>query len=191
MSSRLRRLSSRIYWEPLTDGFRAEIESFKQPYILAFMPAFLILWALGSVGVGIAFVGSLVRGDVQPGMLLWLLGCGGGGGFVLYALAWALFGKEVIELRGEVLSIRREVLGHGRISRYTAADVRHLRAALPPEPFPFTSRDNRDSWGFGDGVVALEYRGETIRIGTRLGLGEARELVEQVRRHFPLEDADS
>ena len=185
MGIRLTKLSSRIYWAPSDDGFRAEIESFKQPYIIALVPAFLVLWALGLLGVGFAFLGSLVRGDVQPFIVVWLLGWGGLGGFMLYALAWALFGKEVLELRGGVLSIRREVLGRGRARRYRGADVRDLRAAPPREPFPFTERDNMDYWGFGEGVMAFEYRGETVRFGTRLGLAEAREFVGRIGGYFP------
>lgn len=178
LSPRPSRLSSRVTFYHREDGFRVEIESPKLVYIIAFAPAFLVMWALGVLMVGF----GLLSGRASPFTLVWLLGWGVGGFSALYVLLWTLVGKEVVELEADVLSIKREVIWRGRARRYSVAGVCDMRVSTHREPFLFSRESNSDFYGFGPGTVTFEYRGHTERFGIQL---EEREAVTLVSRITP------
>lgn len=181
MSSHALRLSSRVTFREQGDGFRVEIKSNKQIWFLIFMPAFLVMWTLA--GIGVAF--SLLSGNGSAGVLLWLVMWAVAEGFICYAVAWALFGKEIVELGDGVLTIRRVTLGLGPTRSYEADEVQDIRPAGYFGSFgAFSWSWNLAYWGLTGGTVAFDYRGKTERFGIQLEEREARELVRAIQGYF-------
>ncbi len=181
MSSRALRLSSRVAYQEQGDGFRVEIESNKQIWILIFVPAFLVMWTLA--GISVAF--SLLSGNGSPGLLLWLLMWTVAEAIISYAVAWAMFGKEIVELGDGVLTIKRVTLGLGPTRRYEADKVQDLRPSGYFGGFgAFSWSWNLAYWGLTGGTVAFDYRGKTERFGIQLEEREARELVRVIQGYF-------
>lgn len=139
---------------------------------LAFMLVWVAAWTVGGV---LAF-GALVFGDATLGerafLLLWLCGWAIGECSALAYIAWRLFGVEALSVTPEALYVRREVGPFARTRRYDVPLVRSIEVTRVP-----SDTDGRERTDFG---LALDYAGETIRIGEALGERDAEYLASLV-----------
>jgi len=136
------------------------------------------LWALLTVFVGTWLVGevlplmSFLRGDTpsQPVFLVvWFIGWTPGGAYVLYAWAWHLGGREVIEIDDRTLTTKRELFGLGIPKRFNVAEITNLR--ILQQSLPMRDTEERvsammaESWGLCGGIMAFDYGASTYRFG--------------------------
>ena len=183
---RVKPITGRSTVSDTLEGLRISIPSRKNVFMIAFLSLWLVGWGFGEVMVS----GMLLRpppGSSAPVvfMIVWLGMWTMGGAFCIYAVLWSLFGREVITLRGDVLSIRREVLAFGRTREYDLSQVRNLRVS--PVPYnPFDFRAGLHFWGIGGGIVAFDYGAGTVRFGAGVQEGEASDLVKRLSDRHPL-----
>jgi hypothetical protein len=92
-----------------------------------------------------------------------------------------LVGKERLDLDGDVLRHRHELLGLGRSKEYELRHVHGLRAAAAAG-LPAAWRGLAP----GQGTIAFDYGAKTIRVGDGLEEAEAAQIISrlQQRRRF-------
>ncbi|HYL57876.1 MAG TPA: hypothetical protein VEU51_03325 [Candidatus Acidoferrales bacterium] len=86
------------------------------------------------------------------------------------------FGKEIVALSADALTIKRDILSFGPVRDFDLSSVRNLRvdpvrgalAAKAYSPWP----------GYMSGVVAFDYGAKTCRFGGGVDEPEARDIVE-------------
>jgi hypothetical protein len=150
----------------------------------AFLAVWLCGWLVGEVVTLRSAFGARggARAPPVPFLLFWIAGWTAGGAFTMYAWIWNAFGREVIELDGRALIIRREPIGLPPRKEYDLLQVRNLRVV----PFDGSLWSNRDSYGgIRGGPLAFDYGAETVRFGTGIDEAEARMILESVRTRFP------
>src|SRR5204863_9141878 len=100
----------RISVEKDRSGLSITIKTYKNWFLVFFLPIWLTGWTVG----GIAAIHALVRGpDRNPFLVVWL--CGWFAGEILVTLNWLwnVFGREVVSVRAGAFVHRREVWGYG------------------------------------------------------------------------------
>jgi len=167
------------------NGLKISIPSRKNPFMLIFLPVWLVGWAFGEFFVARTIV-------VPPGgspapilfLVVWLTFWTLGGAFAIYAFLWTAVGREVVLLRPDALVIRSQVFNLGRSREYDLNAIRNLRvAATPFNPFDF--RSGLQFWGIGGGLIAFDYGAGTIRFGSAVQEGEASDIVSNLKRRYP------
>src|SRR5215211_3052770 len=93
------------------EGLRIIIPAKRNWLLIPFLTLWLCGWFVGEVTVASYLVagGDSRQASPFPFMIFWLAGWTLGGGFALFILLWQLFGKQVIVIRREMLSIRDEL----------------------------------------------------------------------------------
>ncbi|HEY5710668.1 MAG TPA: hypothetical protein VIT38_02135 [Allosphingosinicella sp.] len=160
-------------------GERVRIRARRNVFALLFFPFWLSIWTIG----GVAAVGEFLRTG-EPFLAIWLCGWAAGEIFVGGALAWMIWGSELIGVTGGDLEIGQRLFGWTRSRLYRGRDVGHLSAA-ESNPFgryqfsiPFLMR----SW---TGAIKFSYGGRTVYAAQGLDEAEGRMIVERLLRHLP------
>ncbi|MBI3177119.1 MAG: hypothetical protein HYZ35_03920, partial [Chloroflexi bacterium] len=128
-------------------------------------------------------------------IMLPALANGAAGGLPAFLLFWGvleaalvvlllsvLWGREVVEVRHETLTLRHLVFGVGRGRAYAAEYVRDLRAS-PTIMLPYPGAglwNNRAGGG-----LAFDYGAQTITFGGAIHEAEAKQVVAEIVQRFP------
>ncbi len=141
--------------------------------LVAFLGVWLVGWTFGGLGAfkSLLSVGSLLN-PLSLFLLVWLAGWVAGEVFAGIAVAFMLDGREIVSLDGEKLSQRAEAFGWGMTRRYDLAHATNLR------PLAGDSGSAKD-------LLAFDYAGKTVRMGTGLNETEAQRVCEALVRHEP------
>jgi len=175
-------------------SLRITIPSRRNWILVAFLSVWSAGWAFGEIAAGSILVTQLIAlltgKHLLPGMtgamgvganlflLLWLAFWTVGGGVALYTLFWMLAGKEVIDVSGESLVIRKMVLGFSRPKQYNTAYVDHLR--LSP-----TAQYSYRAMGTMGGTLAFDYGAQTVYFAAGATEPEAQEIYAAIKDRFP------
>ena len=137
---------------------------------LVFLTFWLTFWTVG----GIAAIAAFITGSwgARAFLAVWLCGWAFGECAAVVAIAWQLFGHEVLTVTPDQLEVRRAVGRFSRTKRYEAALVRDVGAAPVP-----TDADEKPRKDF---CVQFLYRDETVSVGERLDKHEAEQLASLV-----------
>lgn len=145
----------------------------------------LVLWGAGLVFTVKALFGHQLVGVAAVFfLLLWLAGWTIGGLFAIYSLLWMLCGREVITLRGESLTLRREVLGYSRERSCKVAHIRQLRA-IPDRAELYELATSLRIFGLAGGKLAFDYLGQIEQFGAGIDLAEAESLAAKLGERLP------
>ena len=178
------KISNRVtYWDEGV-AFEVRITARKQWFLLLFLPVWLAGWTAGGIA---AFRQLFSKGIGEEGgmfLLIWLVGWAFGEVFAGYAWVWNALGKEIVRAGSGLLTIKRDILGLGRVRSFQTMEISDLRAA------GFFGNTQSSSpgmapWGMSGGTIAFDCRGTTNRFGIQLEEREAREVVERLRPHLP------
>ena len=176
-------MGKRVQNLPSVTGAELHIIAKKEWGYLIFIPVWLTFWTFGGVGA--------IKWVVYPGpsaprafILLWLVGWAAGETWALYLWFWTAFGKEIIQVKGSALTVKRDVLGFGRSRSFPIGSVANLRAS---GLFPSTSYwDNYlAQMKLGGGSVGFDSQGRIVRFGIQLTEPEAQDVVEQLKPYLP------
>ena len=159
---------------------RVRIPARRNWFVVAFLAVWLCGWLIGEI---VALRSALwPRGDVHgpPAVVpwFWIAAWTAGGAFAVYNWVWSAFGREVAELDGRVLIVRREPIGLPFRREYDLLHVRNLRVV--PFDASIWSRDSMRG-----GPLAFDYGAKTIRFGSGIDEAEARMILDSVRTRFP------
>jgi len=141
--------------------------------VVAFLGVWFVGWTFGGISAmrSLFSAGSLLN-PASLFLLVWLCGWAFGEVFAALAIAFMLNGREVVTLDGLKLSQRAEVFGWGLTRRHDLAHATNLR------PVSGDSSSARD-------LIAFDYAGKTVRMGTGLNETEARRVCEAIWRFEP------
>lgn len=92
------------------------------------------------------------------------------------AVLWYIFGKELLMIDAESLSVKRSILSYGKAHRYFFENIKKLRYEKPDD----TSLNqflNNAYWSMGSDVYRLEYKDKTKSFGRRIDEKEAKLLL--------------
>jgi hypothetical protein len=96
-----------------------------------------------------------------------------------YAMFWHLFGKEVITVSNDSLTLRRQVLFLGRDHVYQARKITGVR--FTPLKKKTDGRWSTESlWRFGIARIAFDFDGKTYRFGDGLSETEAEQIIARI-----------
>ncbi len=166
-------------------GLEVTIPSKRNAIYVAFIGVWLVMWCLGEAS---ALAGTFIAsgGWPRPGnlimggfLLLWTVG----GVWAFYCFLWFIVGKERVILRSDLLTVKRDVFGFGRVKEYDLHHVAHLRVS-PAVYNPFDPVSTMRLWGLGAGVIAFDYGAKTVRCGISLDEAEAQGIVTRLRERY-------
>lgn len=122
----------------------------------------------------ISFDGALAAIVAAGWTLVLLLG--------LYAAAWNVVGKEVIQVDATSLTVRRCLAGWCRARSYALTELSNLRVESEEGGWFGPAW-----WMFGikANMLAVDAAGSTVRFGDRLEAHRARELLDELQARIP------
>lgn len=160
-------------------GERIRVPPRRNVLILLFLPFWLFLWTMG----GIAALGHFLQ-TFDPFIGAWLCAWSVAWLFAAAAIAWTIWGAELIGVSGGDLEIGHSLLGWTRSRRYRGRDIGHLSAADAPFfsrfqfTVPFVMRTRT-------AAIKFSYGGRTVYAAQGLDEAEGRMIVERLLRHLP------
>lgn len=172
------------------DGLlRVVIGARRDHRVLRYLVVQLVAASLGLAAL-VAFLVS-ASDDVEVAAYL-TVGFALGWLFTAVALAWALLGREIVELSSDALTVTRAAGPYRRTRRCPRESVERL--AAEPEPvadrlvFNPVARWRQIVVGAGlvGGSIALECGGETRRFGNTLDEAESRRVAAVLREELGL-----
>ena len=177
--------SARHTVDDLGDTFRINIPSRKQWFLILFMGFWLIGWIVGEVSVSGIFFGGQSSGVPDYFLLVWLGGWTVGGAWVIYILAWLLFGKEIIEVTNQAIITNRVVLGLGFPKEYSIEHIKALRVSqnVNTNDMYGWSRTGR-LIGLSGGFIAFDYGSKTINFGSGIDEAEAKQILTKITQRL-------
>lgn len=162
--------------EETPGGLSISMPAPRHPFALLFLPVWLVGWGFGELSA----IRSLLAGTTNEPrlfLLVWLAFWTLGGGWAALTLLRMLVGKERLDLDGDVLRHRHELLGLGRSKEYELRHVHGLRAAAAAG-LPAAWRGLAP----GQGTIAFDYGAKTIRVGDGLEEAEAAQIISRLQQ---------
>ena len=172
------------------EGLQITIPASRNVLILLFLSAWLVGWAIGEVMVTRELLGDDARGH-GPGdlfLMAWLTIWTVGGAGAVYTWLWSAVGKEIVHLRPDALTVKRDVLGFGRTQEYDLAHVRNLRVSGGVPADAFSWKSGMRTWGSGQGIIAFDYGAKTFRFGGSLDEAEAAQLISDLKQRHSFQE---
>ena len=175
---------SRLQRLPTVNGTELHILAKKDWGSLIFIPVWLSFWTFGGI--------TAMKWLVHPGpstprafFALWLAFWFLGEVWAIYWWFWTAFGKEIVTIREGALSIKRDILGYGRIRSFPVGSVRNLR---PSGVFPSKSywENYLVQLKLVGGTVGFDVDGQVKKFGIQLTEPEAQEVVQELKSHLPI-----
>jgi hypothetical protein len=159
-------------------GLRVTIPARRNWFLVAFLPAWLVGWAVGEVAV----LGKLVTDPPDAGeglfLFVWLVLWSIAGVLFIFFWLWNLAGKEIVALDEEALTVRYALGPSGWTRRFDRREVRDLRVSASG------MTDFRSSIGWwlgGFGTISFDYGARTYRFGRGVDEAEAKQIVAELQ----------
>jgi len=105
---------------------------------------------------------------------------------VVYGLLWLLFGKELIRIDSEKLSLKNSIFSFGKAKKYFNDNIKKIEL-IEQKPFSFGFDYENAFWRKGTDSLLFEYLNKTIPFGKKLNEKEAnllmRFMVDRVKKY--------
>ena len=159
------------------DGLIITIPAPANIFILLFLTAWLIAWAVAEVFIP----WQIVNGEIEVSgfILAFLAGWTLFGPLAIYAWLWMVRGKEYVRVTADIIGIRRSVWSRGVERQFLVADIFGIRV-VDDDAWHFWREEDPPRYSWREGPIAFEYRGETVRFGKGLREKEAHELLDAI-----------
>jgi hypothetical protein len=173
---------TRLQRLPTASGTELHILAKKDWSSLIFIPVWLAFWTFGGI--------TAMKWVIHPGpstgrafITLWLAGWLLGEVWAMYWWFWTAFGKEIVTIREGALSIKRDILGYGRIRSFPVGSIRNLRSSGV-----FPSNSYWDNYLVAlklvGGTVGFDVAGQVKKFGIQLTEPEAQEVVRELKPYL-------
>jgi len=176
-------LRARLQQLPMVSGTELHILAKKDWSSLIFTPRMARVLDFGGI---MAMKWLFHPGPSTPRAFIsfWLVGWLLGEVWTTYWWFWTAFGKEIVTIREGALSIKRDILGYGRIRSFPIGSVSNLRAS----GF-FPSNSYWDNYlvqlKLAGGTVGFDFQGQVKKFGIQLTEREAQEVVRDLNPYLP------
>jgi hypothetical protein len=174
--------SNRIIRMPVVTGVELHIAAKRVWSNILFLPVWLTFWTFGGL---MAMKWVVHPGPSTPRLFIsvWLVGWALGETWAIYQWFWTAFGKEIVKVSGGTLTIKRDILGHGKTNTFQVGRVMNLRASgfFPSNSYWENYLANLKLAG---GTVGFDSQGKTQRFGIQLMESDARAVVEELKPYL-------
>lgn len=164
----------------LPSGIEIEIPSDKNAFAILFLTLWMGGWTMGETTALRSLFGRGIPSGFSLFMLGWLVMWTIGGVWVVRTILWMAFGKEIVRVRHDELTIESKVFGLGKSREYDLAQVKRLRVA--PDSTQPNARALRAMSSTG-GLIAFDYGAKTVRFARSVDEAEAALIVEDIVSH--------
>lgn len=165
-------IGTRIEVEKNADSVQVTIRAYRENS----KQSFLLVWVLFWTACGIYILSQLFGGglpeDLRTFFIIW-------GGFwayfeykAVYAYRWRNWGKEVIEIRENRMSLWRLVGKRGIPRHYSLDFIKDLRL-LEDSSNSFVRTMNNSYWVVGGETIGFDYQGKLVGFGLQLDQKDA------------------
>ncbi len=166
--------------------------------------ALLIAWVLGFTFVGLYMIflllfgldsidNSGIKGDPQEVLRNQKIYLSVFIGFwvyfeykVVYGLLWLLFGKELIKIDGEKVTLKNSIFSFGKAKKYFNDNIKKIEL-IEHKPLSFGFDYENAFWRKGTDSLLFEYLNKPITFAKKLNEKEAkllmRLMVDRVKKH--------
>lgn len=172
-------MTERVHTLLALTGFELHINARRKWGSIIFLPFWLAGWTYGGI--------MAMKWILYPGpstsrafISIWLVGWALGEGWAIYQWFWTAFGKEIVQIREGNLTIKRNILGRGRMRIFPIGTVSNLRAS---GLFPSSSywENYLAPLKLGGGMIGFDSQGQTHRFGIQLTESEAQNVVQELK----------
>lgn len=105
---------------------------------------------------------------------------------VVYGLLWLLFGKELIKIDGEKVTLKNSIFSFGKAKKYFNDNIKKIQL-IEHKPLSFGFDYENAFWRKGTDSILFEYLTKTITFAKKLNEKEAkllmRFMVDRVKKH--------
>ena len=146
-------------------------------WVLAFSVAgFYVIYLLFFGGIDELATGINYDETVRDQQLIYLAIFTAFWGYFEYitvkAVLWNIFGKELLMIDTEALSVKKSILGYGKANRYFFENIKSLKYEKPDSTSLNSFLDNA-YWSTGTEVFKLDYLGKNKSFGKKVDEKEA------------------
>lgn len=185
--AKIRPIDSRLTITDTLQGLRIVMPCRRSWFVIFFLACWILGWAVGEVMVSRQFLNGDAPSEGELFMLAWLAVWTVGGVVAVYAWLWQVMGKEVVTVRGQTFTVRRDIGGFGFDKEYDLVQMRDLRVGpVGMNPLDFSS--SLQLWGVGGGMIAFDYGARTYRFGAGLDEAETKQVVTAITQRFNIAD---
>jgi hypothetical protein len=165
------------------EGLEIVIPSHRNRPILISLAIFIAGWAYAEATTALELASS-PREDSSMAQLVWLVGWTLAGATAIHTWLWGAFGREVVLVGREHLTVTRDILGFTRARGFDLARIKDLRAA-PLDGGFFGWGGAERFWGMRGPAVSFEYDGKPFHFGAGVDDLEVGQIVSQIKaRHL-------
>lgn len=86
---------------------------------------------------------------------------------VVKGFLWVLFGKELIRITSDGLTIKNSIFSYGKAERYFLENIKNIEL-IEQKPFSFSFDYENAFWRKGTDNISFEYKNKTINFGKKL-----------------------
>jgi len=171
------------------NGMLITIPAKRNWFVIVFLSAWLCGWAMGWIFAFVSLIGGSVGGGASLFLLFWLIAWTAGGVFALRTVVAMVYGKEVISVTRETLSVSTPGKWFSRPRTYALADVRRLRAEQPAlmGGMPFGMRRNTLT---PEGTLRFDHGMRSVTFASGIDEPEARHILTILREKGLLSEAN-
>lgn len=153
------------------------IPSKKSIYLMVFLSIWLTGWNFGVIAVFIQLITN-ANPDSSSFSLLWLTFAVVADLIMLRKFIWMIFGKEVICIERNELSIQRKYLIPYKKKVYDVRDISNINTQTYGEDGFWGSGHRRNAFkAYSQGTILFDYGMKTIQFGESIHEGEARTII--------------
>jgi len=154
---------------------KIEIPTRKNWFVITFIFIWMVGWYMG-------FTSAIGSFGENAFMTFWLIGWTVGGLSAAYFTLWSLFGKEIILIDYQYMTIEKSILGIGTKTRLEITEIRNVRYEFVDTSMFANRRNNMTSFGVGTGPIRIDYGLKTFSFGLSVDEAEANYIVELIRK---------
>lgn len=101
-----------------------------------------------------------------------------------YLTSWLAFGKEIVKLTKDSISIKRVIFGFGGVKNYQLKDIDHFRRDKYTGS-RFSLAYSLEIWGVAGGNLAFDYQGKkTHKFGLLLEEKDVQKIIKKVKPYL-------
>lgn len=113
------------------------------------------------------------------------------GSLVISSFFRHIFGKEVVKVSSQVMSISFQIFGLEKISKYSSYSldsIKNLRVSIPQKA-KFAPLESIKILLGKNGIIAFEYGEKTFRFGLEIDEAEATQMIHTIKERLPQQTA--
>lgn len=167
----------RVTIYPVDGEGRYEIHIAARRHVIVMLPCLAALIFLTAMGKG--GLERLLASPWESNVLIWVISVFALQAFFGYVFLWNAFGREIIAIDKDRLTVKKEVLGVSRKKDFSLNGIVGLKGSEPKLPLPLFSAS---AWGLPSGAVSFEYDGELNRFAHELTENEQIEVLKVLKR---------